>query len=118
MLGIHGAPCWRIIWRTVGGGATVAGNGCLTSRANQELAIKSLITIILSLAVALYFTDLDSSSTLHGVVLPVVDFLLFCSLAIWLVNRGMGQRINGGGVHSGGSGGFFDGGGDGGGGCD
>jgi uncharacterized membrane protein YgcG len=53
------------------------------------------------------------------VALPILDFLLMCSLAIWLVNRGMGQRIDRGGADDGAIGGFFDGGGDGGGGgCD
>ncbi|GAB5498579.1 MAG: hypothetical protein PsegKO_08900 [Pseudohongiellaceae bacterium] len=78
-----------------------------------------MLFIVLALAASLYYTDLESSSTFNGVALPILDFLLLCSLAIWLVNRGMGQRLDRGGVDDGAIGGFFDGGGDGGGGgCD
>lgn len=78
-----------------------------------------MLFIVLALAASLYYTDLESSSTFNGVALPILDFVLLCSLAIWLVNRGMGQRFDRGGADDGAIGGFFDGGGDGGGGgCD
>lgn len=83
----------------------------------KDIDIKSLIVITVLLAASFYNTDLSSGSTVRAVLLPIADFILLCSLAVWLVNRGFGARID----RSGGSGGFpgdfFDGGGDGGG-CD
>ena len=76
--------------------------------------MKSLILIAGTLLVALNYTDLESESSFRSLLLPIVDFVLFCCLAIWVAGRTGWRRIDGAG---GGSGGFFDGGGDGGG-CD
>ena len=72
------------------------------------------IMLVLALVAAFYYTDLDADNAWQGTILPIIDFLLLCAVAIWIAT-GVGNKRLGGG--DGGFFDFFDGGGDGGG-CD
>ncbi len=77
--------------------------------------MKSLLIIIIGITGSWYFTDIESDSTLSGVLAPIGVCIFLISLLIWVVmffhNRGISQTTS----HRGDSGGF-DGFGDGGGG--
>lgn len=77
--------------------------------------MKSLGIIVFCLSVSFYFTDLESSSGLRSVFLPLVDFAMLCALALWVAGRTGWKSLSS--SNSGSFFGFFDGGGDGGG-CD
>lgn len=63
---------------------------------------------MLALTASFYFTDIESDSSLRGVILPILDFLLLVCLGIWLVHRGVGKRTGRGGADSGFFAGFGD----------
>ena len=83
------------------------------------LMIKSLIIIISVGSLSFFYTDIENSSPLFSVILPIVDFFALTALGFWLValfskagiNQNTGSRIgDGSGIFGGG-----DSGGDGGG---
>ena len=76
----------------------------------------SLLIIIAITATSLHFTDMESSSAFYGIFLPLINFLCFVALALWLVlhmhKKGINQHTSssdsGGGGFFGGDGGSGD----------
>lgn len=99
--------------------ALLAASGRVPESLLRGDPIKTLLILLACTAASFYWTDLESESAFYGMFLPLLDFVLVCSLAVWLVARGgldgvTNSRDSGGGFF----GGFFDGGGGDGGGCD
>lgn len=65
--------------------------------------MRNLLIILLGLAVCGRYSDLEASSRLHSVLLPLLFWLFVAALVIWL-----GRRMRGSG-DGGGDGNFFDG---------
>ena len=93
------------------------GSARVSQEESEESDLRALVLIVGLLAVSLYFTDLEAASVLQGVLLPLLDFILLCALALWLAARSGWQKIDRPGSNSGFLGGLF-GGDDSGGGCD
>ncbi len=49
--------------------------------------MKVLIIILVGLFVSWHYTDLNSSSVLHSIVLPIVMFIFSVALLIWLISK-------------------------------
>lgn len=63
----------------------------------------------MALTVSFYYTDIEASNGFQSLILPFLDFLLLCGLALWLAARTGWKTISrhyGGGFID-----FFDGGG-------
>lgn len=80
--------------------------------------IKTPLILLACTAASFYWTDLESDSAVYSMLLPLLDFVLVCSLALWLVARGGMQGVTNSRDSGGFFGGFFDSGGGDGGGCD
>ena len=71
--------------------------------------MRALVLMLGLLAMSLYFTDLESAHIWQGVLLPLLDFVLLCALALWLAARTGWQKIDRPGGSSGFLGGLFGG---------
>lgn len=78
--------------------------------------IKGFILICAIGFTSFIYTDIESSNSFFRIVLPLINFLVLVSLAIWFVllfhKMGVSQTTDSRGDGSGGFGGFDGGGGD------
>ncbi len=76
--------------------------------------MKSLLSIIIGLAVSWHYADIESSSSLASILAPLVFIILLISLLFWLVfffqRKGISQTVSRGGSSTGEFGDFGDGG--------
>ena len=68
--------------------------------------MRALLVIIGVAVASFHYTDLESDSAFHSVLLPLVFVASLIALAVWLV-----MRMNPTGGSGGGGGGYFGGGG-------